>query len=147
MIVIFNLLFLMMIDWEWSVVPWSETLMIKIDIHPENFPSILTRIKSASAALKSPPTHSFGAYSVIQKGQSTLLKTSKFKTLRVSVRVPHLKLTNPGWPSSGRHSCPRWFNGAYADYTGKVASKVAIVLSIIRPFWLFYVGALTIYGT
>ena len=33
------------------------------------------------------------------------------------------------------------------SYTGKVASKLAIVLSIIGPFWLFYVGALTIYGT
>ena len=36
---------------------------------------------------------------------------------------------------------------AFTYTTGKVASKVAIVLSIIRPFWLFNVGALTIYGT
>ena len=32
------------------------------------------------------------------------------------------------------------------NHTGEVASKVAIVLSIIRPFWLIYVGLRTIYG-
>ena len=30
--------------------------------------------------------------------------------------------------------------------TGQVASKVAVVLSISRPFWQFYVGLDTIYG-
>ena len=30
--------------------------------------------------------------------------------------------------------------------TDEVASKLAIVLSIIRPFWLIYVGLRTIYG-
>ena len=31
--------------------------------------------------------------------------------------------------------------------TGEVASKLAIILSIFRPFWLVYVGLDTIYGT